>query len=128
MKHVGKPRERGVARVAQPLARIFGEVQRQRAVRSEQAEQPHLQARAAVARRHVKRRERRRRKRQIGLLSEPYWLIDGAQRFAPARLVGVQALQPPQRLVEVVADTAPPPTRRRNSTASVSRPTAAPIW
>ena len=88
--------------MTQPLARVFRDVERQRPVGPEQAEQPHLQPRrpAAVG---LERGQRRGRKRQVGILPEPHRLVDRTERLSPARLPVVQALQPAQRLVEVVA-------------------------
>lgn len=102
MEEIQKPAERGVAGIAQAFARILGDVKRQRTIRTEQAEQPHLQACGAAARPRVKRCYRRRRERQIRILSEPDWLINGTQSTTPARLVEGQALQPAQRLIEIV--------------------------
>ena len=101
MEHVQKPAERRVAGIAQPLARVLGEMKRQRTIRTEQTKQPDLQARRAAVGPGVERRERRRRKREIGILSEPNALVDGTQRATPARFLRVQALQPAQRLIEV---------------------------
>ena len=87
----------------QPLARVLGDVKRQRPVRAEQAEQPHLQPRRPRRRAGLERRQRRGRKRQVRILSQPHRLVDRTERLSPARLVVVQALEPAQRLVEVVA-------------------------
>ncbi len=106
MKDVEEPAERRVTGVLQPLVRILGEMHRQRTIRPEQTEQPHLQPRRPVALR-LEGRERRRRERQIRVLAQAHRFVDRPQRASPAWLVVVQTLEPPQRLVEVV------PVRRR---------------
>ena len=101
MEDVQKPAERRVTGIAQPFARVLGEMKRQRTIRTEQTKQPDLQARRAAVGPGVERRNRRRRKREIGILSEPNALVDGTQGATPARFLRVQALQPAQRLIEV---------------------------
>ena len=55
VKEVEEPAERRIAGVPQPLARVLGDVNRQRAVRAEQAEQP--APAAAAARRRARSNE-----------------------------------------------------------------------
>ena len=102
VQDIEKPAERRIARMPQALARVLGQVQGQRPIRAQQAEEPHLQARRLPVVSGLERRQRRRRERQIGILAKPDRFIDRPKRSAPARLVGVQTLQPPQRLIEVV--------------------------
>ena len=119
MEDVEEAAERRIAGVAQPLARVLGEVQRQRPVRAEQAEEPHLQPRRRRPSRGSNDGQRRRRERQDRVLAEAHRLVDRPQRLAPARLVGVQALEPAQRLVEVVAGTARRASGRAEAAQSV---------
>ena len=102
MQHVQKPAERRIAGIAQAFTRVFGDVQRQRPVRAEQAEQMDLKPRGPVVLRRSERRQRSWRKRERWILSESNRLLGGTRRVAPTRFVREQTLQPPQRLVEVV--------------------------
>ena len=103
VEHVEEAAERRIAGVAQPFARVFGEVQRQRTVRAEQAEEPDLQPRRPSARCRSRTTRAAPARTTVGILAEAHRLVHRAQRFAPARLVAVQALEPPQCLIEVVA-------------------------
>jgi hypothetical protein len=102
MKNVEKPAEGRVARMVEAGARIFREVNRQRPVGAEQAEQPHLKPWYLTIVR-LERCQRSGRKRQIRILPEPHWFVDGTEGLSPPRLPVVQAFQPPQRLVKIVA-------------------------
>ena len=101
MKDVEKPAERRVARKTQPLARVFREMERQRPVGPEQAEQPHLEPRRLAI--GLERCQRSGRKRQVRILPQPHGFVDRTECFSPTRLPVVQAFQPAQRLVKVVA-------------------------
>ena len=88
--------------LTQPLARVLGEVQRQRSVRAKQAEEPHLE-RADVRPRVENEASGAGANDEIRLLSEAYWLRQPVARACPQRGFDVeQTLEPPQRLVEVV--------------------------
>ena len=114
--------------LAQPLARVLGDVQRQRSVRAEQAEEPHLQPRRPAVASGLERRPAApaRTRAPAPVRSGPASSA-GRRRVPPARLDVEQTLEPPQRLIEVVARAAPPPAPANSATASVSRPTVAPI-
>ena len=101
MKDVEKAAERRIAGVVQPLPGIFGDVNGKRAIRAEQAEQSSLKTRRTGLR-SVERGERGRRKRQIRVLSQSNGFIDRPQRATPPWLLGVQALQSSQGLIEIV--------------------------
>src|SRR3954471_19305624 len=103
MKEVEKPTERRIAGMTQAMPRVLRQVNRQRAIRTEQAEQPDLQSGRSAVFSEFKRRERGGRKRQIGILSQPDRLVDRPHGGPPARLLIVQALEPPHRLIEIVA-------------------------
>ena len=103
VKQIEEPAERRIAGVALALARVFGDVRRQRTVRAEESEQPDLQPRRRAVVAGLERREGSGRKGEVGILSEAYRLVGRAQRAAPPRLVLVQAFEPAQRLVEIVA-------------------------
>src|SRR5690606_3723167 len=102
MEDVGEAGEGGVALLLLPPPRVLGQMERQRPLRSEQAEEADPQAGGRAVR--LGRRERRqigRRKRKIWFLAEPDRLLRGAVRAAEARHIGVRPLQQAQRLQEV---------------------------
>jgi hypothetical protein len=103
MEEVEEARQRPVPRLPQAVARVFRDVDRQRAVRTEQAEQVDVQPRRTAAAARLERGQRRRRERQIRILAETHRLVGRPPGVAPARLRVVHALETPQRLVEVVA-------------------------
>ena len=86
MEEIEEPAERRIAGVPQPMARVLGDVDRQRAVRPEQAEQPDLQARRRAVLPELERGERSRRERHVGILSQSHRLVNRTERGAPARL------------------------------------------
>src|SRR6185503_1222031 len=100
MEDIEKSAEGGVAVVAKALARVLGDVHRERAIRPEQPVKAHLESRDCTVSR-LEGRQRRRSKRQVRILAETHGLVDGPQRATPAWLVPVQTLEPPQRLIEV---------------------------
>ena len=102
MKQIEEAAQRRVAGMPQAMPCVLGEVNRQRAVRTEQTEEPDLQPRRGSILPPFERGERRGGKRHVGILSKPHGLVYGPERRAPPWLVVVQALEPPQRLVEVV--------------------------
>ena len=103
MEHVEEPAERRVAGVAQPLARVLGQVQRQRTVRTEQAEQPDLQPRRGCrpAGARTTPAAPARTTDPDPVPAAPARRPDAAPR--PSAACRVQALQPAQRLIEIVA-------------------------
>ena len=103
VKDVQEPAERRVAGIPQPFPRVFREMKRERAVGSEQPEQPDLQPRGTPVDPVFQRRQRRGGEGQLRILSEPHPLVNRPQRFAPPRLGVVQAFQPPQCLIEIEA-------------------------
>jgi hypothetical protein len=102
VKHVQKAAEGGVVCIAQPLACVLREVDRQRTVGPEQSEQSHLQPRCA-SRLLLEGGQRARSESEVRILPEPDRFVGRKLGFTPARPIGEQTLDPPQRLVEVVA-------------------------
>src|SRR4029079_2723008 len=74
-----------------------------RSIRTEQTEQAHLKTSGSPLLARLERGEWRRCKRHVGLLPEAYGLFGRPQRAPPPRALAVQALDAPQRLIEVVA-------------------------
>ena len=103
VEQIEEPTERGIGRVAQPFPSVLRDVKREGAIRAQQTEQPHLKTRRPSVLAGLERGKRSGRKREIGILPEPHGLIDRAQRLTPPWLGVVEALDPPQRLVKVVA-------------------------
>src|SRR5262245_43649675 len=100
VKEVEKARERGVTVVQESFARVLREMERQRAVRPEETEEPLLEPGRPLPVR-LERRERRRRERDRGLLRQADRLIAGPQGLAQSRPVREQILDAAQRLEEV---------------------------
>ena len=67
MKNIEEPAERAVARIAQPIARVLGQVRRQRTIRPEQPEQPHLKPWLRGARFGSKPRQGRRGRYHVNI-------------------------------------------------------------
>src|SRR5262245_9467401 len=102
MEDVEEPAEGRIFRVLQPLAGVVGEVDGQWPVGPKEPEESDLKpGRLPVA--QLERTERGRREREVGILAQPDRLVERPFRLPPAWLVRVQALDPPQRLVEIVA-------------------------
>jgi hypothetical protein len=103
MEQIEEPAQRGIAGVPQAMSGVLGDVDGHRPVGAEQAEQPDLQARRRPILAEFERRQRGRGERHVGILSKPQGLVNWTEGRTPAWLVAVQALESPQRLVEVVA-------------------------
>ena len=103
MEHIEERTERRIGGVSLTLPRVFGDVQWQRAIRTEQPEQPHPQSRLPLSSSVVERGDRGGSKCEIGFLPQAHGLVNRPERLAPARLVESHALQPAQRLVEIEA-------------------------
>ena len=102
MEKVEERHQRLVTLVEDALARVVGEVQRQRAVGAEQAEEALHQLRRALTVDGAERGNRCRREGQRRLLTQPQRLVGRPYRLADARLVRMQAFHAPQHGVEVV--------------------------
>jgi hypothetical protein len=98
--------QRAVAMVAGALARVLREVQRQRAVRPQQAGEMDRQPRPALRRGRREAAQRARLETQRGILAEAHGFVARPQRRANAGLAGIRVLQQPQRLHEIHADGA----------------------
>ena len=124
MEEIEEPAERRDRRLTQSLARVLGDVQRQRSVRTEQAEEPHLQPRTAAVASGLERGQRRRRERQIRILAEADRLRrpdDGRAPSAASTRTDTRAAAASGRSR---AGTAPPPARR----TALQRRSRAPLW
>src|SRR6185295_11404941 len=99
VENVEEAHERRIAVVARAVARPVGEVDRQRAVRAEQAQHALHQARRL--RLALERGERRGTERERGLLREAHRLVDRAARLADARVAGMRRLDQAHRLEEI---------------------------
>jgi len=102
MEDVEETLQAPVARMLAAVARVFRQVQRQRPVRPEQAEEAHVQFRRRLVGGGREARQARRRERERGLLSEPHGFVGRAQRAADARTLRIEALQLPHQMQEVV--------------------------
>ena len=100
MEQVQKTGKGVVAVMQLPVAGVFGQVQRQRALWSEHAEKADLEAgrRVFVGPEGGKTG---RSERQRGFLAEAHGLVLGAHGASPARLVGKRAFDPAHGLQEV---------------------------
>lgn len=103
-EHVEEAGERGIGVMEQPLADELGQMQRQRAVRPEHAEEPHFQSRWEAVRRPRQRRHRRGGEIERRLLREAHRLVGRPRRGAQARTGRKQALDPAQGLEEIMRE------------------------
>jgi hypothetical protein len=100
VKEVEEAHQGRIAVVDEPLARVLGDVERQRPVGAEESEESLLEPRRpAVAR--FARRQGRRREGHGRLLREAHRLVPGTQSPPELRLVGEQAFDAPERLKEI---------------------------
>src|SRR5262249_35485806 len=99
VEDVEEAHERRVATVARTVARPVGEVDRQRAVRAEQAEHALHQARRT--RLALEGGERRRAERERGFLREAHRLVERTARLADAGVAGMRRLDQAHRLEEI---------------------------
>ncbi len=102
MEDVEEPSHRRVVVVAQTITRVLGDVERQRAVRAEHAEQVDQQPRRATLGARRQAGELGRREPERGLLAEAQRLARGTVGLAEARVLGREVLHAPQELQEPV--------------------------
>ena len=103
MEQVGESRERRVAVLSHASPRVFGEVQWQRPVGSEDSEKPQVEARYVRARSGAEVGDRGQHGLKVGLLPEANRFVAATLRMPDARRVAVRALDVAQRSEE--ADT-----------------------
>ena len=101
VEHVEEPDERRIGVVEQPVARVLREMERQRPVRPQHAEEALLQPRGPSRLALLEGRQGRRGEGHRGFLRETHRLLAGAERHPQARQVGRHPLDAPQRLEEV---------------------------
>src|SRR6185503_5860403 len=101
VKEIEEAHQGRIAVVDEPLARVLGDVERQRSVGAEEAEESLLEPRRPAAVVRLTRRQGRRREGHGRLLREAYRLVPGTQRLPELRLVGEQAFDSPERLGEI---------------------------
>ena len=100
MEEVSKADKGRIAEVAHPIARVFGQVQRQRPVRPEQPEEVSGQAIGPATAPGTIRGQGGRRETHGGLLTQPDRIVRRAYGFAEPLFITIGVLQPPQGLVE----------------------------
>ena len=86
-QHIGKGHERRVAVVALPVAGKFGDMQRQRPLRTKKAKEPVGQLGRAVAFGWFELGNGRRRERQLSLLAQTHLVVTRAAAFPKTRLI-----------------------------------------
>ena len=103
MEYIEEARQGPIRPVQHALPSIFGKVQGQWSVRTEQAEEAHHHTRRTPFLRQFKGRERRRCEGKRRFLTQANRLLGGSQSRPQPRLAWVQALDAAQRLEEVEA-------------------------
>jgi hypothetical protein len=101
MEDIEEPHERRVVHVTHAFTRIFRQMQWQRPLGAEQAEELHADPRWLRVLTRAKRMKRRRSERERRILREAYRIVRGTKRRAQARLFLVRALPEPQQRIEV---------------------------
>ncbi|CAM5628687.1 hypothetical protein RLIN73S_02319 [Rhodanobacter lindaniclasticus] len=101
VENVGERTEGGIPRVDLAVHRVLGQVQRQRPVRAEQAEEQAAHARRPATTAGLVAVHGSRREGQRGRLAETHEVVAGLGRLTQPRAQRKRALQPPDRLEEL---------------------------
>ena len=102
VEDIGEALKGRIAMVAPPVARVFRQMQRQRAVRAEQAEEMHQQPRRVAVLLRLQCGERGRGEHDRGFLRQPHRILCRPHAVAEAWPVAILRLEPPHRLIEAV--------------------------
>ena len=81
LEQIEKPAERRIAGMAEPMPSVLRDVNRQRTIGPDQAEQPYLQARRRALLAEFDRMQRGRGEREVRVLTQPERLVDGTTEF-----------------------------------------------
>jgi len=100
MEQIQEPRQRVVAMKPDALANVLRQVERQRPIGPQQAEETLLEPRPPAVM-WLEGRQCRRGKGNRRFLGEPDWLVGGTDGLTQSRPLGVEALDPAQGLEEI---------------------------